>query len=475
MGEILLEGCSPASFLNHLYQQYPYDIEEKMVLTLLEKDPYPYPALLDFIAYYAKLSKYCLWVEDSYDKLTSLCRKMSQLYQDNKSTLHLYEFHIDAFLKIKPYKIKSPYAHLCFGEIPFLVETYLHTLPILQMKEPYIAKTIKKSDSFLFKDISIDASAYLAVSIIIRDKHGIIYVPKTQIGILIALSIVYEVSLPTTDLDFIVLYGLSSHEDTYSCYFDATNQIYIGLIAGKCFHNFMYVKQMIATLYTSICLKKQDLAISACMLTMNFHGYPFGVIMMGSDTDGKSEICDALRKLCKQRHIPCKCIFDECGILHFLDNDISATGMQIGACIAMRDLPKENLFDMLPNCAFLQHEQQMTHIVFHYTSWKETCDFHKVHAFYYISHHKQKETIQTIEQLPYAKELFYKKQHVLNDDPKQQEEIQELISQYFDIMMINDIPLGEISSSYMKKHHHLQELLDTWCTLSKQNDIVFET
>ena len=36
--EILLEeACTAEKFLSYLYHQYPYDIEEKMVFSLLEK------------------------------------------------------------------------------------------------------------------------------------------------------------------------------------------------------------------------------------------------------------------------------------------------------------------------------------------------------------------------------------------------------------------------------------------------------
>ena len=38
--EILLEeACTAKKFLSYLYHQYPYDIEEKMVFSLLENDP----------------------------------------------------------------------------------------------------------------------------------------------------------------------------------------------------------------------------------------------------------------------------------------------------------------------------------------------------------------------------------------------------------------------------------------------------
>lgn len=451
--EILLEeACTAEKFLSYLYHQYPYDIEEKMVFSLLEKDPYPHPALLNFIDYYAAFPKYRIG-DEHHEQLDPLCAAMSRLYQSNKSALHLHAFQFDADVHIRSYKITSPYAHLCLNKIPFLSGIHLHTLPILSMDQPYIPTEIVKSDSFLYKNISIDADDFIAVSIRISDMHGIVYVPKTQMGIAIAICMIYENVPPATDADFILLYGLAAQEETYAYYFDSTNGIYIGLIAGQQYHHFQYVMQMITVLYNAICIEKKDLPIQACMLNIHRDDGDKGIVIIADEQSGKSELCDALRMCCDQMHISCDCIFENCGILHFLDNDISATGIQIGACVSIFGLPKERILQMLPFCALLKHRDEVTHILFPFTSWKETCRFHKVHACFYLSRHKMEKSYRMIHQLSEAQQLFLKERVPYEDA------MQELIHQFLTVMMINDIPIHELSMPHLRKKKYLQQFI----------------
>lgn len=455
--EILLEkDCSAEEFLSLLYQQYPYDIERKMVFTLLDKDTYPHPALLKFISYFAQFPKYRISTFQQDQDIDSLCARMSQLIQNNKTTLHTYVFHFDASIQITPYKVKSPYAHLCLTTIPFISNIQLHTIPILSMSSPYSDRIITKSKSFLFKDISIDANAYYAISIQISDKRGIIYFPRDQIGIGIAISMLYEVVPPSTDIDFLLLYGLSTHTQCLSYYFDETNQLYIGLVAGNCFAHFKYVMQMITTLYNAICIEKSDLPVQACMLEIENEKQKYGVLLMGDEHTGKSELCDNLRTYCKTHQIPCTCVFESCGTLHYLDNEICATGMQIGACVSIHGLSKESIFKKIPACAFLKNNNVITHMLFPFTSIKETMKFHKVHALFYLNNVDKQSGCRKINDLTEAKQLF------VQDCPKktkskkaaffcnrlgceqQKHEVSLLIDHYFNIMMINDLYLGEI-------------------------------
>lgn len=452
--EILLEeACTPKQFLALLYQLYPYDIEQQMVYTLLDKDTYPHPALLKFIAYFAQFPKYRVSTNVQENSIDILCANMSRLFQNNKNTLHTYVFHFDATLQIMPYKMKSPYAHLRLANIPFISIIQLHMIPILSMNHDYIEHPINKSNTFIFKDISIDANAFYALSIKVSDKHGIVYVPRDQIGIAIAISSIYEVVPPATEIDFLLLYGLHSHEETLTYYFDETNQLYIGLIAGNPFYHFVYVMQMITTLYNAICIDKSDLPIHACMLQIGSGETQRGILLAGNDCTGKSEVCDCLRTYCETHQIPCTCVFENCGTLHFLDNEISATGIQIGACVSIHGLSKESIFQKLPVCAFLKSDQTITHILFPFTSFKETTKFHKVHSMVYLNRKDIKKGYRVIKQLEEAKHIFMQEIHSLKSsdltpheklDNSISKQHKNLIDHYFNIMMINDLNLGEI-------------------------------
>lgn len=479
--EILLcEEQSTEAFLALLYQFYPYDIEEKMVLTLLEKDTFPHPALLQFIEYYASISKYRLVNETPSPSINQLCAKMSALYQTNKNALHTYVFQFDASLCIQSFQIKSPYAHLCFAQIPFLTKIYLHTIPIFTMESKYKETEIVQSRLFPYKDISIDAHDYIAISIQIDDKHGFIYIPKNQIGIAISLATIYEIVPPPTEIDFIVLYGLSSHDESYSYFFDETNQIYTGLISGHHYQHFIYVMKMITTLYNAICIEKNDLPIHACMLTLRIGKHPFGIVIMGDTFSGKSEVCESIRYGCERLHIATTCVFEDCGTLHYLDNDLSATGIQIGACVSIQGLPKQRIFSKMPGCIFLQYKHKITHVLFPFASFEDTCQFHRVHALYYLNPSHDHFEARNIHQLEKAKQFFMKGMHSLEFcDPyggihvrceQQKKQLKSLIDSYLNLIMINEIQLGEIRYNKLdqEKDKFLSGLLKSWIQQAKE-------
>lgn len=461
------QDTTPRNYLKKLLEVYPYDIEAKIVYSLLEKDTYPHPSLLAFLAYFSKFTKYKFQSGKELD-LNKLFQKMSSLKQRNKAILHTHQFYFDATFLIKQHKVKLPYAQLPLQQIPFIDKILLHTTQDLVMEHPYKQEVIQKSNTYIYKNISIDPNDFFALSMQIADKFGIVYIPRKELRMAIAISILYEICVPSKSIDFILLYGVASTCHSITYYFDETNQLYIGLISGvKKYHHFLYIKDMLTTLYNSICIEKRDLPIHGGMLSIIRDKKEYGVILMGEAQTGKSEILDSLKQACEKQTISYRSIFDDAGILHYLDNDISATGTQIGACIGVRDFLQERIFQQLSSLAMLSYNHSTTHILLPFSDHATTCKFHKVNEIIYLDNHSLKLEYHTIANLATAKEIFkigtYKQNGKLKQSffcnafgcLQQYDVVSTLIDEFFNLMFINNLPLSVLSSRLTKQNKEL--------------------
>ncbi len=448
---------SSKEFLLFLLAVYPYDIEQKLVLTLLHEHPQANASLLRFLEYFAHYPKFHLITKTAKkNTLSSLFTNMSLAFQTNKTNLHTHLFQFDATIFMKQYPIKTPYAHLPLDQIPFLDKLHLHTVPILPMSASYQPLPIIKSQHFLYRNLSIDAQNFFAVSIRICDKNGIVYVPKDQLRIGVALASLYEITPPSAKIDFYLLYGIAHQETTYAYYYDKTNDVYIGLISGSStLHHFAYLKDMITTLYNSLCIEKHDLPVHGSMLQLHCHEKTIGLLLIGESGTGKSEIMDALTYVCDKNRITYTKVFDDSGILHYLDNDVYATGTQIGAYVSIDDLPKQHVYENLASSVFLKVDKQTTHILLPYTTFTQTCKFHKVDGMIYLNNYEKKKGIQHLHDLKEAKELFkngcyrtklHKLQTSFFCNPygciQQQDTLEPLIDDFLNLMLINNKKLA---------------------------------
>lgn len=453
----MYNDISAKNYLLHLLHVYPYDIEQELVLSLLCESSYSCIALLHFLEYFAHFPKFHI-ITKTYKptKLSSLYTNMSLTLQTNKSNLHTHLFQFDATIFMKQYKIQNPYAHLPLDQIPFLEKLYLHTIPILPMETSYQPLFIHKSHSFLYRDLSMDAKQFFAVSIHIGDKNGIVYIPKNQFRIGVALASLYEIAPPSSHIDFYILYGLSHQETTYSYYYDQTNDLYIGLMSGfSTLHNFAYLKDMVTTLYNSLSIAKKDLPVHGSMLQLHFHEKTVGLLLIGKNETLKTEMIDALTNLCAQKQIAYTKVFDDNGTLHYLDNDIYATGTQIGTYVSTPELPPQHVYENLASSVFLKVKNQITHVLLPYTTFDQTCKFHKVDCIIYLNHDNKQQGLQYIHDLIKAKSLFKadnqsshqeKGQLSFFDYPfgymLQQELVDPFIDEFLNLMLIHNIKLA---------------------------------
>lgn len=469
MNQILLQDeVTPKAYLNALIQAYPYTIDDDTVYSLLNKTTYPHPALIAFLKYFTEIPKYHLIQHKTKDtdNLHDLAERMSSLQQLHESVLHMHQFMYDATVMISRHSFHNPYAHLPLTKIPFLKSVHLHK-PLLFKTPDAKAMTIHRSQDFLYRDLSLHAQDFIAVSIRIVDKCGIIFIPRSQLGSAVALSQLYQCVTPQTHVDFMIIFGITAKENEAAYYYDATNSQYIGYIGGDAhMETFPLLITMVQTIYNAICIDKHDLPVNGFMIKLTKHKTTIGIVCNGCETCGIHELSYALEQYCEkhpQYHM--EQIFQQSGTLHFLDNDISATGAQTGALIPLKRLDKAFLLAHLHQGIWLNPNGEAM-LIHHGVSFDQTAAFHKVHAFFYVNNYDEKTGIRCFANLEEAKRICSEGCYRMHGRPchavlgntagvdQQKDETLPLLHHFLDMMYINNIAMGEIYTQTDSADNH---------------------
>lgn len=478
--ELYMEGeISNKQYLSILINEYPYDIDETIVYSLLNKNTYPHPSLLEFIRYFANISKFHIITRESESthSLTQLWERMSTLHQMNDHILHTHRFSFVAHLKVKKYNINNPYAHLPLQKVLFLDQITLHHNPVLKTRQQIFQDTISKSTHFIYRDLSMNAQDFLAVAIRISNQYGIIYIPKRCISMILAITQLYDVVKPPTHINFICIYGVSSNKHLNTFYYDETNDLTIGLVCGdSSIEYFDYVKKMIACLYNNICIKKHDLPIQASMVEIKHHQQTFGVVFIGNAHCAKSEMANVMCEL-SNHDFSVLCIFDDFGTLHYLDNDIWATGSEIGSFVQINTVDKKHILSYLHDSILMNVHHENAHVILPASTHDDSFAFHHVDAVFYLNNYEDKSGFIFIDQLKQAKEIFIEGRFIdiFNEDQsikstffanpfgvsQNKDTCLELIDNFFNVMYINNIEMGVIYTNWNRDRSEFLMLKET--------------
>lgn len=450
------ESVNAQDYLKALLALYPYDIEEAMVYSLLEKTTVPHPVLLSFISWFQTVEKYhlCFHHNDQDATLLHLFEKMSTLSQMNPSVLRPHHFAFDAILELAPHSLTHPYAHLPFEQIPFIERIQLHHIPLLQMPT-YQDVPIQRSCSFIYRDISMDASAFLALSIQIADKRGVIFLSKECLSLALCIASTYPLVSVDDHQDFLLIFGLSQAQHVREYYYDETNELLIGLVGGdSSMHHFRYLKEMVQTLYNSICLQKHDLPLHASMLKIYIEKKVYGLVFAGESASGKSEILMALCRLCHKLGISCLPLYDDHGTWHYLDNEIVSTGGEVSGCTKISYMRKEDVFGQFADSMFLQEEDGAIYQITPLSAYLQTVKFHKVTHVFYLDTVSRDHGYHRLYDLDECTELFLKgpyrnEAHEICSSfffnplgpHQEQERTAQLVRDFLTILYVQDIPV----------------------------------
>ena len=443
-------------YLQQLLLLYPYDIEKELVFSLLE-EPMHHPSLQSFIDYARQIRKYVIHYEPTCDcHLDALFTTMCKLVQQNQMVLHTHQFAFDASLHACFYKMSYPYAHLPWSKIPFIDQIHVHKPMSITMHSTYHYGCITYAKQFPYQAISMAAQDFFALSVQIVDRHGIVFLPRQHMGLLCATATLYQIEKPTKQNDFYLLYGLSTQEEHMQIYWDATNEVSIGLVSGKKnFDHFTYVKEMITALYHTLCVKKQDIPLHGSMLQVHMPQNDIGILLCGQQQSGKSELLDAFACLLQAHHITYTKVFDDLGSLHYLDNDIYATGGEIGAYLQVDALPYMRIFDNLSASMILNEQQHVQALLLPFTTHEEALRFHKVNFCIFIDPAKQTKGYTTLPCPQAALPYFHQTQSIMDARTCKI----SLLEDFLNIMYVNGLEVGVLPIHHHKSDHALYQRL----------------
>ncbi|MEF9920668.1 MAG: hypothetical protein RR741_06085 [Erysipelotrichaceae bacterium] len=466
-------------YLEYLIAYYPFDIDIKIVHSLLNKTTFPHPSLLEFIAYFSEITKYHYVKKIVFNdsSLLQLWANMAYLNQFNPYVLMTSDFSFCASIKTKKVQVHNPYAHLPLDKILFVDQIVLHHLPLLNTKVTSNHSHIIKSNEFIYKNLSMNHQDYVALSIVITNIHATIYIPKRCSSIVLSLCSMYALCPPPTHVDFICIYGLNTSHNMNHYYHDETNRMMIGLISGdEDIDYFGCIKNMISCLYHTLCIEKNDLPIQGSMLELEKDNKLFSIVFLGNQGSGKSEMIEELSKQAIKNGYQPRCIFDDVGTLHYLDNDIWATGCEIGSFIGIDNSRNSFLFNHLSHSIFMNTKQKNAHLIEPATLSKENIfAFHKVNALFYLNNYDMKDKIHFFTNLNEGKEVFLQGKFMNNDSIPQFQEIMfanpygilqnkekslALIHKFLDIIYINNINIGEIYTKFAYEEYRLLGLVE---------------
>lgn len=396
---IFYNEINAKQYLQQLCKHYPYDIDEQMVFTLLESTPYIQPKLIEFIKYFENICKYHI-CKNRYAlslPLMKLFAKMSKLSQDNQTILHAHHFAFQVSIHISNQTINQPYVHIPFQKMESIDAVELHDRVLFSLPTYDASIPLSFENNFIYRDISLDAHMFYKITIKIHQKIGLIFIRKTALPCIVALCSMFKVESQTTHLDFMIIFGYYSKQNKITYFIDKTNNLQIGLISGNhSMLHFIYLKRLIYKLYESLLLQQNDLLLHGSFIKL--HSFATSILCLGITKAGKSALLTAIAKNCEKQHIPFESIFDDCGVMHLLDNEIVATSTELSAFSSIQPSLLYQCFSDTNNQIIFQENQtlyQCTPI----TTYEKTFHFHKIKHVFLLDPLNNKKGIETIEDL----------------------------------------------------------------------------
>lgn len=442
---------TPKQYLDTVLSTYPFDIDPSLVYTLLTKTPYPHPALLTFIDYIRSCEKYLICEDSKEPKLNQLFVTMCKLSQRNEAVLHTHQFHFDCLLHTTPCPLAHPYTYLPYDKIAMIDQILINHRTQITLPKQHTS-FIHYDDSFPFHDLSIDPKHYFALSVQAAQVQGLILIPKALAAYATALSSLYSLNVNPTHHNFLLLYGIQMPYTQNIITYDRNYKQYIGCSIkqqesdyslNECLH-------MIQSLISLIKVQQQDYVLSATMLEITVSRKTYGTLIYAPSNHTQSIFSDLLLNYLQSQEYPCQAVFENYGILHLLDDAVSATGAQIGSYIQTASLSKESILEKLTAAVLINEQEKNTHMILPLTTYEKSCRFHKVHVLCILVNTAQ-QTITRIESLDELEQ--YKPHHYLLTDHEMNKQFDILWNNLCKAFVLNSVLILKIPFSDKKTIH----------------------
>lgn len=211
--------------------------------------------------------------------------------------------------------------------------------------------------------------------------------------------------------DIIYVYGMMDFKtEKITCFYkDKENGIMLGYAN---YHEdidyFGYMKTMILTLHNLHMMEQGNLPIHGAMVNVvTKTGKENNIVIVGDSGAGKSESIEALRALSENYVKDMKIIFDDMGVLKLnCDNQVVASGTEIGAFIRMDDLDRGYAYQSMDRSIFMNPDRENSRVVLPITSYDDIVKEYPVDYIFYANNYEDGEEIQFFENSKEALKIF---------------------------------------------------------------------
>lgn len=462
---LFYEPLNTKQYIRQFRAAYPYDIASELVDTLLSDQPYAHPSLLAMIDELRHAQTFLI-VKDhrSHEDLSALYQTMCSLSQRNGAVLHTHQFQFDAILHYVYYPLFHPYAYLPFDKIACIDQIYIPKRGELTLRKHSHPSCIRVHDRLVLHQSSLNPQSYFGICVKIAASHGVIFVPRVECALLIALSSLYALCEPPVHPDFYLCYGIRAKQRETGITYDQGNDLTIGYSSKdpKDACSLSECSQLLQTMIAMINLRKHDLTLRGAMCELHIKNRTFGILICGDNTIADSALTDALLCLLEETGYTFVKVFETYGTLHLLDDALYANGAQIGAAIACESLSKQRILSLLSSSVLIREDMTPSQLLTPFTTYEETCAFHHVDMIWYLddTHANAPRLINDIAHM-YSLLTRLSPLSMLKENPFSAES-EALYRSCLNTLLLNDIPFVHIGIKQM-----LTSAKNKWGTLAK--------
>jgi hypothetical protein len=271
--------------------------------------------------------------------------------------------------------------------------------------------------------------------------------------------------------DLVYVFGCrDTHPEKRTVFYDDNaNDIMVGYVSyDESIDYFGYMKKMTLTLHNLVMIKRGCLPLHGAMVNIVLNGGgEANIILIGDSGAGKSETLEAFRSLGESYISEMTIVFDDMGILKLQgNNEILASGTEIGAFVRLDDLDPGYAFKVLDRSIFMNPDKINARLVIPITSYTDILKGWKVDMFLYANNYDSAEEGTELEYFSdvdraievfrdgarmakgTTSELGLVKSYFANPfGPHQkQEETDILIDKYFNTLFEAGVKVGQIKT-----------------------------
>ena len=318
-------------------------------------------------------------------------------------------------------------------------------------------------DESPIKGLDITDDQWFIMPILSGETKVHVYFPRRYVSLGVSLSNLfqYDDGYRSSKPDAIIVFGSNTVDGVY---YDKEKDIYIGSLV-KCdkIDYFGYMKKIILTVHNVRMIKQGKLPIHGAGVSIAFkNGVHKNVVIMGDSGAGKSETLEALREISNGEILDMTTIYDDMGYFEIIDGKVYTSGTEIGAFVRTDDLANDYVYKVFDRAIFLNPSKKNSRLVLPITPYHDVIKKYPVDFVFYANNYEESknkvvlskdvneilsifESGKRVALGTTAEEGFVSTFFANPFGPVQlKEEAEKLINEYFDLLLKNNISVGQL-------------------------------